>query len=149
MKDKEGNGEKELLEEIFNNNEKSRASRAKSDGEIDSAAAILFSMGEQAKATVMAELLPSARGQNRDDFDDKKNEAEEGSKADGEKNNNNGDNDDGGGTGNDGNDNKWGGNGDAYDVGEVLDKDNHIAGESAEDLTSDQPLPSFSWQATT
>ena len=97
MKDKEGNGEKELLEEIFNNNEKSRASRAKSDGEIDSAAAILFSMGEQAKATVMAELLPSARGQNRDDFDDKKNEAEEGSKADGEKNNNNDDNDDGGG----------------------------------------------------
>ena len=92
MKHKEGNGEKELLEENFNNNEKSRASRAKPNGERDSAAAILFSLGEVSKATVMAELPPSARGQNRDDFDNEKNEAEEGSKADREKNNNNDDN---------------------------------------------------------
>ena len=110
MKDKEGNGEKELLEEIFNNNEKSRASRAKNpDGERDSIAAILFSLGEVLNATVMTKLPPSARGQNHDDFDNKKNEAEEGSKADREKNNNNDDNDDGGGTGDDGNSNECGG----------------------------------------
>jgi len=112
MKDKEGNGEKELLEEIFKNNEKSRASRAKSDEDKkkDSAAAdlILFSMGEEAKATAMAKLPPSARGQNRNDFDDKKNAAEEGLKADVEKNDNNDDNDDWGGTGDDGNDDEWG-----------------------------------------
>jgi hypothetical protein len=109
MKDKDGNGEKELLEEIFNNNDKSRASRAKPDGERDSAAAILFSLGEVSKATVMAELPPSARGQNRDDFDNEKNEAEEESKADREKNNNKDDNDDGGETGDDGNGNECGG----------------------------------------
>ena len=112
MKDKEGNGEKELLEEIFKNNEKSRASRAKSDEDKkkDSAAAdlILFSLGEVSKPTVMAKLPPSARGQNRDDFDDKKNAAEEGLKADVEKNDDNDDNDDWGGTGDDGNDDEWG-----------------------------------------
>ena len=98
-KDKEGRGEKELLEEISKNNEKSRPSRAKPDGEGDpEMAKILLSLtkvkGKEATATVMAELPPSVRGHNRDDFDDEKNEAEE--EADGEKNNGNDDNDDGG-----------------------------------------------------
>ena len=153
-KDKEGRGEKELLEEISKNNEKSRPSRAKPDGEGDpEMAKILLSLtkvkGKEATATVMAKLPPSVRGHNRDDFDDKKNEAEE--EADGKKNNGDDDNDDGGGTGDDGNDNEWG-NGDAYDRGDVLDDDNdeeidgiadhdNIAGKSAEDLTFDQPLP--------
>ena len=53
---------------------------------------------------------PSARGQNRDDFDDKKNAAEEGLKTDVdvEKNVDNDDNDDLWGTGDDGNDDEWG-----------------------------------------
>jgi hypothetical protein len=77
----------------------------------------------------MAELPPSVRGQNRDDFDNEKDEVEEGSKADREKNNNNLDdkknaaeeglktdeeknddndgNDDLWGTGDDGNDDEW------------------------------------------
>jgi hypothetical protein len=44
---------------------------------------------------------PSTRGQNRDDFDNKKNEMAKGSKADGDKNDDNNDNDSGGGTGDD------------------------------------------------
>ena len=89
-----------MLEEISENNEKSRPSRAKPDGEGDpEMAKILLSLtkvkGKEATATVMAKLPPSVRGHNRDDFDDKKNEAEE--EADGEKNNGNDDNDDGGG----------------------------------------------------
>ena len=111
MKDKEGNGEKELLKEILKNNEKSLASRAKSDEDKkkEAVADILLSLtGVEAKAMAMAELPPSARGQNRDDFDDKKNAAEEGLKTDVEKNDDNDDNDDWGGTGDDGNDDEWG-----------------------------------------
>ena len=44
----------------------------------------------------MAMLPPSVMGQNRDDFDNKKNEVEEGSKANGEKHDDNNDNDSGG-----------------------------------------------------
>ena len=89
-KDKEGRGEKELLEEISKNNEKSRPSRAKPDGEGDpEMAKILLSLtkvkGKEATATVMAKLPPSVRGHNCDNFDNEKNEAEE--EADGEKNN--------------------------------------------------------------
>ncbi|KAL3800763.1 hypothetical protein ACHAW5_002477 [Stephanodiscus triporus] len=67
----------------------------------------------------MTELPPSTRGQNCDDFDDKKkkNVAEEGSK-----------NDDGGGTGDDGNDSECGNGDDAYDVGDGLDNYNDVDG---------------------
>ena len=88
-KDKEGLGEKKLLETIVKNNEKSRACRATQKG-----VKTLLSMKKSVEESGMAVLLllPSARGQKRDDFNGKNNVANEGLKADGEKNDNYDDN---------------------------------------------------------